>query len=87
VAILSDCTSKLQLKVQSLSNFDCASHLAQAGCIPASNYNLGGGSQIELVTSSYVWPLFNFTTVALLSNRPDGNRLIQSSAVFQNEPF
>ena len=59
----------------------------KAGCAPASNYNLGGGAQIELVTSSYEWPLFNFATVALLSNLPDGNRLIQSAAVFQNEPF
>ena len=29
VAILSDCTSKLQLKVQSFSNFDCAAHPTQ----------------------------------------------------------
>jgi Flp pilus assembly protein TadG len=87
VAILSDCTSKLQLNVQSFSSFDCAAHPTQAGCTPASNYNLGRGSQIELITSSYEWPLFNFTTVALLSNLPDGNRLIQSAAVFQNEPF
>jgi Flp pilus assembly protein TadG len=87
VAILSDCASKLQLTVQSFSSFNCIANPAQTGCTPPSNYNLGGGSQIELVTSSYEWPLFNFATVALLSNLPDGNRLIQSAAVFQNEPF
>jgi Flp pilus assembly protein TadG len=87
VVLLSNCTSELQLKVQSFSSFDCAAHPARAGCTPASDYNLGGGSQIELVTSSYEWPLFNFATVGLLSNLPNGNRLIQSAAVFQNEPF
>ena len=87
VAILSDCTSKLQLTVQSFTSFDCAANPAQTGCVPASNYSPGLGSQIELVTSSYEWPLFNFATVALLSNLPDGNRLIRSAAVFQNEPF
>ena len=87
VAILSDCNSKLQLTVQSFSSFNCVANSTQAGCTPANNYNLGRGSQIELVTSSYEWPLFNFATVALLSNLPDGNRLIQSAAVFQNEPF
>ncbi len=87
VAILSDCTGKLQLTVQSFSSFNCVANPKQAGCAPASNYNLGGGSQIELVTSTYEWPLFNFATVALLSNLPDGNRQIQTAAVFQNEPF
>ena len=87
VAILSDCTSKLQLTVQSFTSFNCVANPTQAGCTPANNYNLGGGAQIELVSSSYEWPLFNFATVALLSNLPDGNRLIQSAAVFQNEPF
>lgn len=87
VAILSDCTGKLQLTVKSFASFDCVANPTQAGCAPGSNYSLGRGGQIELVTSSYEWPLFNFATVALLSNLPDGNRLVQSAAVFQNEPF
>ncbi len=86
IVILTDCASKLQLTVQTLANFDCASKPTKAGCTSGSNYSLGGASQIELVTASYEWPLFNFASVALLSNISDGNRLIKSAAVFQNEP-
>ena len=88
VPILSGCADSLQLTVQSFPSFNCIANPTQKGCAAgANNFNLGGGSQIELVTSSYEWPLFNFATVALLSNLPDGNRLIQSTAVFKNEPF
>ena len=84
VAIFSDCTGKLKLTVQNFTSFDCVANPKQPGCTPADTF--GKGSQIELVTSSYEWPLFNFATVALLANYK-GNRLIQSAAVFQNEPF
>ncbi len=86
IDILPNCASNLQLTVQTFANLNCFANPTQPGCTPGSNYSLGGASQIELVTSSYEWPLFNFATVALLSNLPDGNRLIQSAAVFQNEP-
>ena len=85
VSILSNCTGTLQLTVQSFPSFNCVANPTQTGCNPPSNFSLGGSTQIELVTSSYEWPLFNFATVALLSNLPDGNRLIQSTAVFKNE--
>ncbi len=87
VVILADCTGTLQLTVQTFTSFNCVANPTQSGCAPGSNYSLGTGSKIELVTASYEWPLFNFVTVALLSNLADGNRLIQSAAVFQNEPF
>ncbi len=86
VVILANCTSTLQLTVQSVTSFSCAANPTQSGCTSGANYNLGAPSSMELVTASYEWPLFNFATVALLSNLPDGNRLIQSAAVFQNEP-
>ncbi len=86
IIILSDCTSKLQLQVQSVTSFNCAADPTQSGCTSGSNYSLGGPSQKEMVIASYEWPLFNFASVALLGNLPDGNRLIQSAAVFQNEP-
>jgi Flp pilus assembly protein TadG len=86
IVILTDCASKLQLQVQTVTNFNCAANPTQPGCTTGSNYSLGVPSQKELVTVSYEWPLFNFASVALLSNLPDGNRLIQSAAVFQNEP-
>lgn len=88
VTILPDCATKLELTVQSFTNFDCVVNPSDPGCVaPTQPYTLGAGSVIELVTSSYEWPLFNFATVALLANRPNYKRLIQSAAVFQNEPF
>ncbi len=87
VSILSDCTGTLQLTVQSFPSFNCVANTTQTGCAPPGNFSLGGGSQIELVTSAYEWPLFNFATVAALAHLPDGNRLIQSTAVFKNEAF
>ncbi len=89
VAILSGCASSLTLTVQTVSSFACVANPSQSGCTETASgdYKPGQGSQIELVTASYEWPLFNFATVALLANLPDGNRLITSTAVFQNEPF
>jgi Flp pilus assembly protein TadG len=87
VAILSGCASSLTLTVRTVSSFAC---VANPTCLASSgaegSYNAGKGSEIELVTASYVWPLFNFATVALLAN-DHGNHRITSTVVFQNEPF
>jgi hypothetical protein len=40
-----------------------------------------------LVTSFYEWPLVGPSSLALLSNLGNGNYLLQSSAVFETEPF
>jgi Flp pilus assembly protein TadG len=90
VAILSGCASSLTLTVQTVSSFACVADPSQGGCTQSSgadgSYNLGKGSQIQLVTAKYELPLFNFATMALLANQ-NGKRVIQSTAVFQNEPF
>ena len=86
VAILSGCASSLTLTVQTVSSFACVANPSQSGCTESSGaYSLGQGSQIQLVTATYEWPLPSI--VAMLANLPDGNHLIQSTAVFQNEPF
>ncbi len=82
----SNCGTTLVLSVQTFPSFSCVANPTQSGCSPGTNYP-PGPSQIVLVTASYEWPLFNFATVALLSNLPDGNHLIQSSAVFKTEPW
>lgn len=91
VSILSNCTSKLRLNVQSFPNF---------GAIAAPNpldgsralkesfpYQPGGPATVTLVTSFYEWPLVNFAALGLLANLGNGNRLLQSSAVFRTEPY
>ena len=45
IIILTDCTSKLQLQVQTVTNFNCAANPTQSGCTTGSNYSLGGSSR------------------------------------------
>ena len=89
--LLTNCPTKLKISVQTFNNFASVS-----GPAPKDNkgnlqngfpYQPGGPSQVVLVTSFYEWRLFGPSSIALLSNLADGNRLLQSSAVIQNEPF
>ncbi len=90
-SILSNCTGKLQLSVQSFTDFSnvtASSPLDGNGNLKTSfPYQPGAPSTVNLVTSYYEWPLFNFIALGMLSNLADGNRLLQSSAVFQTEPY
>ncbi len=91
VVILANCTSKLQLNVQNFPDFAQVTQPvatnSQGALLTSFPYQPGGPSTVVLVTSFYEWPLINFATLALLSNLADGNRLLQSSAVFRSEPF
>jgi Flp pilus assembly protein TadG len=91
VFLLPNCTSKLQLNVQNFSNFasvKAPNPLNGQGNLSTSfPYQPGGPSTVNLVTSFYEWPLINFVTLAMLGNLADGNRLLQSSAVFKSEPY
>jgi Flp pilus assembly protein TadG len=90
-SLLLNCTSQLQLNVQNFPNFASAVAPnplnAQGGLQTSFPYQPGGPSTVVLVTSFYEWPLVNFATLALLSNLADGNRLLQSSAIFRSEPY
>ncbi|MGO9547792.1 MAG: TadE/TadG family type IV pilus assembly protein [Rhodomicrobium sp.] len=91
VVILTNCTSKLQLNVQNFPNFSSVTQPvatnAQGALQTSFPYEPGGPSTVVLVTSFYEWPLVSFSSLALLSNLADGNRLLQSSAVFRSEPY
>ncbi len=89
--VLTNCTTKLKISVQTFTNF--ASATAPVAKDNKGNlqktfpYQPAGPSQIVLVTSFYEWPLLSPASLALLSNLGDGNRLLQSSAIIQTEPF
>ncbi|MGO9483325.1 MAG: TadE/TadG family type IV pilus assembly protein [Rhodomicrobium sp.] len=91
VAILSNCTSKLQLNVQNFTDFTQVTPPnplnGQGNLLTSFPYQPGGPCTVNLVTSFYEWPLVNFAALGLLSNLADGNRLLQSSAVFKTEPY
>ena len=90
-SILSNCTGKLRLNVQNFPNFaavTAAGALDGNGALKTSfPYLPGNASTVNLVTSYYEWPLVNFAALGLLANLADGNRLLQSSAVFRTEPY
>jgi Flp pilus assembly protein TadG len=91
VVLLFDCSSRLQLDVQNFASFASVTSPTAVNGSGSLNtnfpYNPGGPSQVVLVTSFYEWPLINLATISLLSNLADGNRLLQSAAVFKSEPF
>jgi Flp pilus assembly protein TadG len=91
VSLLVNCTSKLRLDVQSFNDFSQMtppSPLDGEGNLKQSfAYSLGAPQQVVLFTAFYEWPLLNFMSTMSLSNMASGNRLLQSSAAFRNEPF
>jgi Flp pilus assembly protein TadG len=91
VSILSNCAGKLRLNVENFPNFAAVaspSALDGNGNLKTSfPYQPGGSSTVTLVSAFYEWPLINFAALGLLANLADGNRLLQSSAVFRTEPF
>ncbi len=91
VVILTNCTSNLRLNVQNFVDFSAVTSPtavdAQGKLLTSFPYNPGGPQTVVLVTTFYEFPLLSITSIALLSNLADGNRLLQSSAVFKTEPF
>jgi len=91
VVILSNCTTKVQLSVQTFSTFagiTAPSAVDQNGKLQASfPYSPGGPGAIVLLTAYYEWPLTTPLTSAVLANLGDGNYLLQTSLAFRNEPY
>jgi Flp pilus assembly protein TadG len=91
--ILSNCTSQVQVNIQTFASFSTMTAPNPIG----SNGNLlttfngnpqqVGPSQDVLVTTYYEWPLINPLISAVLGNLSDGNCLIQSAVAFRSEPF
>jgi Flp pilus assembly protein TadG len=93
VTVLSGCTGSVRLDVRTFDSF--------AGITPANpfdangkllgngglSYSPGGPKDIVAVTAYYEWTLIGPPPVSSLSNMGNGNRLLQASAVFRNEPY
>ncbi len=92
-SLLANCSSKIRLDVRTFASFNgitAASPVDESGKLQGSgsfSYEPGGPGEIVLVTVFYEWPLINFATSYSLSNIGSGNRLLQASVVFRNEPF
>ncbi len=91
VSLLFDCATKLRLDVRTFANFASMTApqplTAQGGFRQDFSFQMGGPEEIVLMSTYYEWPLLNIITSMSLSNMASGNRLLQASAAFQNEPF
>lgn len=89
---LMDCDSRLYIDVRSLSGFgsaDTSAPMDSDGELDDSGfkYDPGKANDIVAVRVFYEWKLLTPVISAPLSNLPNNRRLIQSNAVFRNEPF
>jgi Flp pilus assembly protein TadG len=91
VSLLFDCTSKLRLDVRTFTSFASMTApqplTAQGNFQQNFSFQMGGAQEIVLMSAYYEWPLLNIVSSMSLSNMASGNRLLQASAAFQNEPF
>ena len=94
VVILSNCSSKLQVNIQTFPGGFSTMTLpkpldSQHNFVTTFNGDptqVAAGQDV-LVTTYYAWPLIDPLTVAALSNMAGGNFLLQSAAAFRSEPF
>ncbi len=89
---LLDCNSKLRLDVKTFSDFastgtpnviDGSGNLDDSGF----EFSPGNPNEIVVVRVFYEWDLITPVLSAPLSNMSGDRRLLQSTAVFRNEPF
>ncbi len=91
VIILANCTSKVQLSVQTYATFagitlpNAANN--NGGLQTNFNYAPGASGAIVFLVAFYEWPLTTPITRVALANLGDGNYLLQSSFAFRNEPY
>jgi Flp pilus assembly protein TadG len=91
VSLLFDCPTKLRMDVRTFTSFGTMAApqpLNAQGNFQASYpFTPGGPEEIVLLSTYYEWPLLNIVSTMSLGNMASGNRLLQASAAFQNEPF
>jgi Flp pilus assembly protein TadG len=91
VSLLFDCNTKLRLDVHTFANFGSMAAPqplnAQGNMQDNFYFKLGAAGEIVLMSTYYEWPLLNIVSSMSLGNMASGNRLLQASAAFQNEPF
>ena len=93
VVLLSRCNTDLRLDVRSFNSF---AELQNSPPAPLENngelkdsmtFSPGGPRSIVLVSTFYQWPLINALSSYSIANMAGGDRLLQASAAFRNEPF
>jgi Flp pilus assembly protein TadG len=93
VVLLSRCNADLRLDVRSFNSF---AELQGSPPAPLDNdgelkdsmaFSPGGPRSIVLVSTFYRWPLINPLSGYSIANMASGDRLLQASAAFRNEPF
>lgn len=93
VVLLPRCNTDLRLDVRSFNSF---AELQGSPPAPLDNdgelrdsmaFNPGGPRSIVLVSTFYRWPLINPLSGYSIANMASGDRLLQASAAFRNEPF
>ena len=91
VAPLIPCDANLYIDVRVFNAFGNVQNLSPInpdGTInPAFTFNTGTACSIVLARAFYVWHIATPILGALLQNMAGNDRLLQSSAVFRNEPY
>ncbi len=85
------CPTSLTLDVETYSTFGGIplTSPVSGGVLVTKNfgYYVGTGSQIQVVSAYYTWPLFTPLLNPGLATLGGGNALLTSKAIFRNEPF
>ncbi len=88
------CPTSLALDVEAPTSFPNAAQLVAANPVSSNgqfqaplNYNVGTGSQIQLIRAYYTWPLFTPLLNPGLVTLGSGDALLTSTVIFRNEPF
>jgi len=89
--LAASCPTSLTLDVETFSTFSgaagAASLVSNGKLSTSPTYNVGTGSQIQLVRAYYTWPLFTPLLNPGLVTLSNGDALLTSTVVFRNEPF
>lgn len=90
IDFLMSCDDRLKIDVRPFNNFNITppSPLdANGNFANNQTFTPGAGGQIVLVRIFYSWPMLTPFFSDALSSMSGGNRMLQSSAAFRNEPF
>lgn len=88
---LFDCAGGLKVDVKSygpsFANITPSSFVNDDGTFKDTSYNAGVAGEVVVVTLLYQWPVHVSLLGFGLSALSNGNRLLQATAVFINEPY
>jgi Flp pilus assembly protein TadG len=91
VSPLLSCGSNLQVDVESFTNFSNVGigNPIQNGVLDPNlnKFSVGGSGNIVLVRTFYTWDIITPLLRPFFANLGNGQRLLNSTATFRNEPF